>query len=86
MRANMEVRLIHNGREWIAGDANFEARGRTLVELDQSIKNALRKSGKFQQGTKVTVLMKFDYETMPDYARVRQYMPAYFNRVLAVEL
>ncbi|WP_258360653.1 DUF5395 domain-containing protein [Moorella sulfitireducens (nom. illeg.)] len=48
MRADLEVKLSHDGREWIAGDANFEARGHTLVELDQNIKKVLQLSGKFQ--------------------------------------
>ncbi|WP_338833774.1 hypothetical protein MHLNE_01420 [Moorella humiferrea] len=86
MRPDFEVKLTHDGKEWIAADGDFEVRGRTLKELDQNIKKALESRGGFCEGTQVKILMKFAHETLPDYQRVRQYMPAYFNRWLVIKM
>ncbi|MDN5361417.1 MAG: hypothetical protein PWP70_464 [Moorella sp. (in: firmicutes)] len=86
MAADLELRLIHDGRQWIAGNDNLQAAGRTLAELDRDLKNTLLKSGNLLQGAKVTVLMKFDAETMPNYANVRQYRPEYFHRLVVIDL
>lgn len=86
MGADLELMLIHDGRQWIASRDNLQVAGHTLVELDQNLKSTLQADGNFPQGAKVTVLMKFDAETIPNYANVRQYRPEYFHRLVAIDL
>jgi hypothetical protein len=86
MAADLEFRLIHDGQQWVATRDNLQASGRTLGELDQDLKNALLKSISFPRGARVTVMMRYDAETIPNYANLRQYRPEYFHRVVAIEL
>ncbi|MDN5345179.1 MAG: hypothetical protein PWQ18_1293 [Clostridia bacterium] len=85
MGVDLELRLIYDGQQWIASKDNLQATGRTLGELDRNLKSVLQANGNFPQGTRVTVLMQFDAETIPNYANVRQYRPEYFNRLVVID-
>ncbi len=84
MRADLEVTLIHDGEAWVARNGDLEARGRTLPELDADLKRAMQACGEFEEGSKVTVFMGFDYDTIPTW--IRQYASHYFNRYVFVNL
>jgi hypothetical protein len=84
MKADVELSIIFQGNQWIAGNGSITAAGGTLVELDQNIKRALAESGQFTKGSTVTIYMKFDFSSIPDW--IRQYSPHYFNRMIKVEI
>ncbi|MGD8571724.1 MAG: DUF5395 family protein [Gammaproteobacteria bacterium] len=82
MRADVELKLIHDGQEWIVSNDSYTASGKTFEALDNNLISALRNSGKFTQGTKVKVFMGFDFATFPTW--LRQYHTHYFNRLVDV--
>jgi len=84
MKADVNVRLIHDGSRWIAGNETISASGETFDELDDGVARALRDSGAFPPGSKVMVFMGFDFDTIPTW--LRQYHTHYFNRRIVVEL
>lgn len=84
MKADLEVRLIHDGIKWIAYHQNFEAGGQTLAELDQDLIRCLLDSRLFPENSCVTVFMIFDYSCIP--AWIRQYAYHYFNRYIHLDL
>jgi len=86
MRAHMELRLVHDGRQWIASNDSIVATGHSLAELDEDIKKAVVACGRFARGEKVTVRMWFDYDTLPNAAWNRQFMPHYFDRLISFEI
>lgn len=84
MKADVELSIVFRGDQWIAGNGSITATGPTLAELDQNIKRALAASGQFAKGSTVTIYMKFDFSSIPDW--IRQYSPHYFNRLVTVEI
>ncbi len=84
MKADVGVRLIHDGTHWIARNDTIEASGCTLHELDENLAYALRRSGGFPKATEVTVFMGFDFDTIPTW--LRQYHAHYFNRYITLNL
>lgn len=84
MKVDLETRLIHDGDAWVASNETITARGRTLEELDESLVSALRKTGRFTKGSKVSVFMGFDFSTIPMW--LRQYASHYFNRCITVDI
>lgn len=84
MRADVETRLIDDGRRWIASNDFLEASGRTLNELDADLRRALEESGRFEKGSRVVVFMGFDFSRIPVW--LRQYANHYFNRFVTVDL
>ena len=84
MKADVDVRLIHDGTNWIARNDTIEASGYTLHELDENLAHVLRRSGDFPEAAKITVFMGFDYDTIPTW--LRQYHTHYFNRYIALNL
>ena len=82
MRADVELKLIHDGDNWIVSNDLYKASGKTFEALDNNLIATLRNSGKFSQGTKVRVFMGFDFDTFPTW--LRQYHTHYFNRRLAI--
>ncbi|MFZ5898464.1 MAG: DUF5395 family protein [Bacillota bacterium] len=86
MKADMEVRLIHDGKEWVASspDGEMKAGGKSLDDLDEELRQVIIKSGRFSPGSAVTVHMKFDFDSIPTW--YRQYHPHYFNRTVTLKL
>jgi len=82
----LELRLVHDGRQWIASNDSIVAGGTSLEELGENVKKAVAATGRFAAGTKVTVRMRFDYDTFPNAAWYRQYMPYYFDHLLSFEV
>ena len=84
MEADLEVRLVHDGINWIANHPSFEARGETLLELDQELTRCLVHRQLFPENSQVTVFMVFDYNCIPTW--IRQYASHYFNRYIRLDL
>lgn len=84
MKADLEVRLIHDGIKWIAYHQDFEACGQTLTELDQALIRYLLDRQLFPENSCVTVFMIFDHSCIP--AWIRQYAYHYFNRYIRLDL
>lgn len=78
MKADLEVRLVHDGIKWIAHHEDFKAYGQTLLELDRDLAKCLLDSKLFAENSDITVLMAFDYGCIPIW--IRQYAYHYFNR------
>jgi len=55
--------LVYDGTEWIAKNGDIVARGKTLEELDENLKNALK--SKLKNGEKAEVRMEYDYASFP---------------------
>ncbi|MXS85934.1 hypothetical protein ABO04_08440 [Nitrosomonas sp. HPC101] len=84
MKADLEVRLIHNGISWIAYHQDFKACGHTLAELDEDLARHLLNRQLFPENSCVTVFMVFDHSCIP--AWIRQYAYHYFNRHIRLDL
>ncbi len=84
MRADVVLKLIHDGDEWIVSNESLKVCGESFEALDTNLIHALRDSGEFAQGTKLTVFMGYDFDTFPTW--LRQYHTHYFNRLLKLEL
>ncbi|WP_455206737.1 DUF5395 family protein [Kaarinaea lacus] len=78
------LKLIHDGDEWIVSNESLKVCGESFEALDTNLIHALRDSGEFAQGTKLTVFMGYDFDTFPTW--LRQYHTHYFNRLLKLEL
>lgn len=84
MQADLDATLNHDGRQWVVRAESLSAAGPTLPELDRAFSQALRECGRFPPGTRVSVFMGFDNETLPDW--IRQYASHYFNRYVELEV
>lgn len=84
MKADVELTLVHDGKQWIGRNDSVTARGESLSDLDDDIKRVLQESGEHPAGTRLTVFMGFDFDTIPTW--LRQYHNHYLNRLLTVEL
>ncbi|MEW5762056.1 MAG: DUF5395 family protein [Bacillota bacterium] len=79
----IKARLFHDGRRWVATGDRFTAYGVTLEELGENVRRAVTAAGIYPPGTKVTVVLRFDYDTLPNAAWYRQYMPYYFDHLIS---
>lgn len=84
MKADIELSLAHDGRQWVVHNETLVARGDKFETLDANLKSVLLKSGRFAPGVRVTVFMGFDFDTIPTW--LRQYHTHYFNRFVTVDL
>lgn len=84
MKADVELDLVHDGERWIGRNGALTASGATFWELDDDLRRALRDAGEYPEGSRVTVFMGFDYDTIPTW--LRQYAAHYFNRYVAIDL
>jgi hypothetical protein len=84
MKADLEVRLVHDGTRWVAYHQNFEAYGQTMAELDRNLAKCLVNRKLFAENTNITVFMVFDYNCIPIW--IRQYAYHYFNRYVRLAL
>ena len=82
MQADVELKLVHDGSDWIVTNDSYQISGNTFEALDIKLINALRDSGEFSEGSNVTVFMGYDFDTFPTW--LRQYHNHYFNRLLSV--
>ena len=83
MRHDVEMVIVHDGKQWLAGNDDVNASGRTLRELDANVADALRVRGGFEKSP-ITVFMGFDFNTIPTW--MRQYASHYFNRVIRIDV
>jgi hypothetical protein len=84
MRADVELKLVHDGDNWVVSNDAFSASGRTFEDLDLKIKHHLEHCGEFAPGSTVKVFMGYDFDTIPTW--LRQYHTHYFNRILQIDL
>jgi hypothetical protein len=84
MKADVELCLSHDGWHWVARNPAFFVKGDTLHALDERLRISLLDTGDFPPGSRVTVFMGFDFDTIPIW--LRQYHSHYFNRFLTLEL
>lgn len=84
MKADIELSLAHDGKQWVVHNETLVARGDEFETLDANLKSVLLKSGRFAPGVRVTVFMGFDFDTIPTW--LRQYHTHYFNRFVTVDL
>nr|VFK00801.1 MAG: hypothetical protein BECKH772A_GA0070896_102032 [Candidatus Kentron sp. H]VFK02265.1 MAG: hypothetical protein BECKH772B_GA0070898_102702 [Candidatus Kentron sp. H]VFK04712.1 MAG: hypothetical protein BECKH772C_GA0070978_102012 [Candidatus Kentron sp. H] len=82
-KADIELRLIHDGERWIARNDRLTAEGEALSDLDSDVRRALQEGGKYPAGSRLTVFMGFDFDTFPTW--LRQYHAHYFNRVVSMD-
>ncbi len=84
MKANLELKLVHDGKDWVVSNDSITAKGVSLSALDDDVKRALRQSGNYPEGTRLIVFMGFDFETFPTW--LRQYHTHYFNRLVTIDM
>lgn len=84
MRADLEMRLIHNGFDWVVSNEKIEAKGETFGALDENLRRVLIDTAQYKKGQKVTVFMGYDFSTFPTW--LRQYHTHYFNRIANLQL
>jgi hypothetical protein len=81
---DLDLRLSHDGRQWIAAYGGQTVTGRSLQALDANLKRALRSSSGLARGAEVRVFMAFDFSLFPTW--MRQYHSHYFNRCISFRL
>ncbi len=75
--------LYHDGEQWIAKNGELTVTGKTLRELDQNIKNELKRMYETEDVIKVT--MELDYKrNIPHW--IWQYHSYYFYRTVYMKL
>jgi len=84
MRADLDLKLSHDGKRWVACNAMLEAQGEDFLQLDAALTEQLRARAEFPAGSRVRVFMGFDFDTLPRW--MRQYQSHYFNRYVTIEL
>lgn len=84
MDLHLELAIHHDGRCWQARSPELEVRAPELSDLDGELLRALRASGQFRPGQRVTVHMGFDRVALPRW--LHQYAAHYFNRTVTLWL
>ncbi|MBO8138092.1 MAG: DUF5395 family protein [Desulfotomaculum sp.] len=84
MKTDMEMIITHDGIKWIAYNGEFAVSGSSLAEMEENLEKKVAESGKFKKGSRITVFMGFDYNTIPTW--IRQYAGHYFNRYYSIEV
>lgn len=84
MKTDLELSLVHDGRQWVVSNDHLVAKGEEFEALDADLKRVLLESSTFVPGERVTVFMGFDFATIPTW--LRQYHTHYFNRIVTVDL
>ena len=79
----MNMSFVHDGSHWIARGESLEVAAQSLGELDQKLREAIKKRYSPYQGSQVTVNLDFDYSTIPTW--MIQYHPYYIHRRLEFE-
>ncbi len=84
MKADIELDLVHDGQDWVVSNDTLKAKGADLHALDDDLRCVLRQDGVFPPGSRVTVFMGFDFDTIPTW--LRQYHNHYFNRLVTLKI
>ncbi len=84
MTAMLDLRLIHDGKRWIAENGDVRAEADTLANLDLELARAFRDKGEGGGGDELYVRMTFDNGVIPQW--IRQYSNHYFNRIVRLDL
>lgn len=82
MDADLELTIHHDGRCWRGRNSELELRAPELADLDRELLQALRASGRFRPGQRITVHMGFDRDGLPRW--LHQYATHYFNRTVTL--
>jgi len=81
---SIELRLIHDGKLWIAQNESLSASAKTLNDLDSELTKILRASQQYAGEEKLAIRMSFDNVVIPEW--IRQYSNHYFNRVVTITI
>lgn len=73
MKADLQLTLTHDGGTWKAYNELFIAEGESFQSLDEQLRESIKLSGNFPEGSHVKVFMGFDSFPLGYNAR-------YFNR------
>ncbi len=84
MKSDLELKLVHDGKDWVVSNDSITAKGMSLSELDDDVTRVLRQSGDYPKGTRIVVFMGFDFDTFPTW--LRQYHSHYFNRLVTLDM
>ncbi len=76
----LDFKLVHDGREWRAGNGDISVEGTSLVALDKNLEQELVNRNMTRGRSEFKVRMTFDNSCMPEF--MRQYANHYFNRVV----
>jgi hypothetical protein len=79
----LECVITHDGRKWIVRSEDFSLSADSLAEIDDKMRDLLKKRGIVKKGEKAEVFMAFDNSTIPGW--IRPYAQHYFNRIVEVE-
>ncbi|MCF8109742.1 MAG: DUF5395 domain-containing protein [Desulfohalobiaceae bacterium] len=80
----IEVSLSHDGQVWTADNEHFRVSAHSLPLLDEEVRSAVAKNRHcWTVRQRRKVFMAFDDALIPGW--IRQYMPHYFNRIIAVD-
>jgi hypothetical protein len=82
MSRRIEMRLRHDGRDWVAFHDSHVLRRPTLEGLDEEVRRHLFQQRYLRRGERARVFMMFDNQEIPQW--IRQYSQHYFNRILEV--
>jgi len=74
--------LTYDGVNWVVFNESFKASGNSLEELDNQVKNELKKQGILPSSKKIQVFMACDNEIIPGW--MRPFHNHYFNRILEI--
>jgi len=77
-----DLRLIHNGTDWVADNDELEIKAKTLEALDNKVRAFFHQKEKDQEAKTTQVRMTFDNFCMPEF--LRQYSNHYFNRTVTI--
>jgi len=80
----IELRLIHDGKLWIAQNGSLTASAKTLKDLDLELAKIVRASEQFAGEQTLAIRMNFDNVVIPEW--IRQYSNHYFNRVVTINI
>ncbi len=72
--------IRHDGRHWVVENDNFRVEGLTLEEMDDKVREVVRKTTPETRDQKVQVYMAYDNYAIPQW--IRQYSSHYFDRVI----
>ena len=81
---SIELRLIHDGKLWIAQNESLTVSAKTLNGLDSELEKILRASQQYAVEEKLAIRMSFDNVVIPEW--IRQYSNHYFNRVVTITI
>jgi hypothetical protein len=79
MKADLELTLTHDGATWKAYNELYIAEGESFKLLDEQLRESIKSSGSYPEGSRIKVFMGFD--SFPFGYKAR-----YFNRCVDIIL